>query len=275
MPDKKLSIITICYNEPDVEKTCESIVNQTWQDFEWIVIDGGSNKETLDIFEKYKDRIDYFVSEPDNGIYNACNKGLKQVSGEKVIFMNAGDSFYNNTILENIFKNTTISDEIIYSDVFLHNKNTPNKLKIHNKPQLLNNVSFFITGNLCTQAMIIPTELFHKYGFFNEKYKIAADRERWICFAKNGATFKYINMPIAIFNINGLSENKKYKELHINEKIDVFNKYFTQEEIYQARTALKTKYSFVEQIFSIKNNPQKTHKIITILGIHMKIKRSI
>ena len=55
---KKLSIITICYNEPDVEKTCESIVNQTWQDFEWIVIDGGSNKETLDVFEKYKDKIE-------------------------------------------------------------------------------------------------------------------------------------------------------------------------------------------------------------------------
>ena len=67
----KVTIITICYNEPNLEQTCESIVNQTWQDFEWIVIDGGSNKETLDVFEKYKHRIDKFVSEPDNGIYNA------------------------------------------------------------------------------------------------------------------------------------------------------------------------------------------------------------
>ena len=60
---KKLSVVTICYNEPNLEETCKSIVNQTWQDFEWIVVDGASNKETLDIFEKYKHRIDKFISE--------------------------------------------------------------------------------------------------------------------------------------------------------------------------------------------------------------------
>lgn len=81
---KKLSIITICLNEPNVEKTCESIVKQTWRDFEWIVIDGGSNADTLAIFEKYKGRIDKFISEPDEGIYDACNKGIKLASDEFV-----------------------------------------------------------------------------------------------------------------------------------------------------------------------------------------------
>ena len=101
---KKLSIITICYNEPDLEKTCRSIVNQTWQDFEWIVIDGGSNEETLAIFDKYKYRIDKFVSEPDNGIYNACNKGIKLAESEYVQLLNAGDSYYDTKVLEDVFK---------------------------------------------------------------------------------------------------------------------------------------------------------------------------
>ena len=96
---KKLSIITICYNEPNLEETCKSIVNQTWQDFEWIVVDGGSNEETQKIWDKYKYRIDKFISEPDNGRYNAMNKGIAQAHGEFLNFMNSGDFFYNNLFI--------------------------------------------------------------------------------------------------------------------------------------------------------------------------------
>ena len=93
----KISIITVCYNEPNLEKTCESIINQTMQDFEWVVIDGGSNEETQNIWNKYKHRINTFVSEPDNGIYDAYNKGVKLATGDYIIFMNAGDCFYENS----------------------------------------------------------------------------------------------------------------------------------------------------------------------------------
>ena len=101
----KVSIITICYNEPDLEKTCESIVNQTWQDFEWIVVDGGSNQETIDIFEKYKARIDEFISESDNVRYNAMNKGIKLAQGEYLNFLNAGDYYFYNDALKDVFEN--------------------------------------------------------------------------------------------------------------------------------------------------------------------------
>ena len=94
-----LSIITVCLNEPLLQRTCESIVNQTFQNFEWIVIDGGSNEATLNIFERYKYRINYFVSESDGGIYFGMNKGIQQAHGTWLNFMNAGDLFINYNIL--------------------------------------------------------------------------------------------------------------------------------------------------------------------------------
>lgn len=118
---KKLSIITICYNEPHVEDTCKSIVNQTWQNFEWIVIDGKSNEETLNIFEKYRYRIDTFISEPDKGIYNAYNKGIKLARGEYVQFLNAGDSFYSHDALNIFFSKVKRSASVLYGILRLIN----------------------------------------------------------------------------------------------------------------------------------------------------------
>lgn len=111
-----ISVVTICYNEPHLEKTCESIVSQTYQNFEWIVIDGGSKQETLDVFENYKTYMTYFVSEKDRGIYHAMNKGLLQARGEYVIFMNAGDYFYSSDILEKVV-DSGLDQDIVYGDL--------------------------------------------------------------------------------------------------------------------------------------------------------------
>ena len=98
----KISIITICYNEDRVEDTCKSVIAQTFKDYEWIFIDGGSNEKYLEIHDKYKSYMSVFISEKDSGIYNAMNKGLSFATGEFVVFMNAGDCFYDET--ENILK---------------------------------------------------------------------------------------------------------------------------------------------------------------------------
>ena len=269
---KKLSIITICYNEPNLEKTCESIINQTWQDFEWIVIDGGSNKETQKIWDKYKYRIDKFISEPDNGIYNAYNKGIKLATCDWIIFMNAGDSFYNYDVLIDVFNNFDISNsEVVYGDS-LFSKKDEIKTSIIKYPESISN-NFFINSNINTQSTFIKKDLFLKYGNFNEYYKITADFERWIVFAKNNVNFKHIPIIIANYNCDGYSSNSKYAIQHHNEREEIINNYFTNEEIEQAKNSVKVRYSFLEQIFSIKNNPTKTCKIITFLGIHIKIKR--
>lgn len=97
----KISIITINYNDKiGLSKTINSVLNQSWQKFEFIVIDGGSNDGGLEVIEQFKDKIDYWVSEPDKGVYNAMNKGIKVAKGEYLIFMNSGDTFYDDQVLE-------------------------------------------------------------------------------------------------------------------------------------------------------------------------------
>lgn len=270
---KKLSIITICYNEPNLEETCKSIVNQTWQDFEWIVIDGGSNKETLDIFEKYKNRIDKFISEPDNGIYNAYNKGLKLATGKYLSFMNAGDSFYNKDVLKifDCISNANDAD-VYYGECELSINDNINNA-ISNYPKILSE-DFFILSNICTQGMFIAKHLFEIFGGFNENYKICADYEKWLEFFTNKKRFEYLPIIVAKYDLNGISSNKKTKNKTSNERLEIRSKFFSQKNITSVENNNKTKYSFLEQIFSLKNDIYGTHKIITFLGCHLKIKRS-
>ena len=272
MIKKKLSIITICYNEPDVEKTCESIVNQTWQDFEWIVIDGGSNKETLDVFEKYKDKIDIFVSEPDNGIYNACNKGIDLSKGKFIIFMNAGDTFYSLDVLKSVKDFLEEDGKVIYGLVQLEKTNKNKKIKAY--PDNLSN-EFWLTNNICTQSVFIPRILFEQYGKFDESYKIIADYCKWLDFEKNGVEFKYCPVVVSTFNLNGVSSNKKNKRNYIIEKNRARYKYFKKEDIDSIEKKYNRKLTGIKKFFSINNNFYRTHKIITILGYQIKIKRSI
>ena len=110
----KLSVITINFNNRDgLRKTIESVVNQTFKDFEYIIIDGGSTDGSVDVIKEYADRIDYWVSEPDKGIYNAMNKGIDVAKGEYCIFMNSGDCFYVNDVYENVFRELDGVDIII------------------------------------------------------------------------------------------------------------------------------------------------------------------
>ena len=270
----KLSIITICYNEPDLEKTCESIVNQTWQDFEWIVIDGGSNQQTLDIFEKYKDRINVYVSEPDTGRYNAFNKGLEYVNGEYVHFLNAGDYYYNENVLRDVFDSNFPNADIVHGDLYFKNTTNPEKDTIRSSNHKNICPTFFINKIVYHPATFIKSTLFTvDDGFrFNENYKIVGDLEMWIVFAKQHAKFCHINKTISVFNMNGISENEKYRELHKKERTEVINKYFTSEEIELAKKEYKN-FSMWEQIFSITNTRNRKHKVLTILGIHIKIRK--
>ena len=103
--DPLFSIITVSYNAKEsIEDTINSIVNQTYSNFEYIIVDGGSTDGTLDIIRKYEDKISYWISEPDNGIYDAMNKGLAICKGEWINFMNSGDLFYNDHVLVDIYR---------------------------------------------------------------------------------------------------------------------------------------------------------------------------
>ena len=271
---KKLSIITICYNEPFLEKTCESIVNQTWQDFEWVVVDGGSNQETLDIFEKYKSRIDKFISEPDNGIYDGCNKGVKLAEGEFVIFMNAGDCFYSNTILAKVFENKTYSADILYGDTQVLDNNTHQEVRISKQPSEMTK-DYLILSNLDTQSVFIRRELFNKCGLHDLNYKIASDYDRWLAFYKGGTVFEYLQEIISCYDNSGISSNPKNQNKMDTERYKIVRKYFSEDEIKEAIQNSKDKYTFIEQVFSIKtseilkNNSQFAYcndELVAIIG---------
>lgn len=272
----KLTVITICYNEPYLEKTCESIVNQTWQDFEWIVVDGGSNQETLDKFEKYKKRIDKFISEPDNGIYDACNKGIELANGEYVIFMNAGDSFYSHEVLSNIFSKHNYTSGILYGDtVMIDNKIKKSKQKHCAKIPHKISKCYFYTATICTQSMFVKKELYYKYGLHNLKYKILGDLDRNLAFVSNGENFEYIPEIVSYYDKNGISSSLKTIDVRLQEQKEIIKTYFDSDEISFYENLINFKYKNIfERLFSIKKqfSAGKFYNTITIFWIKIKIK---
>lgn len=227
----KLSIITINYNNRDgLRKTIESVVDQTYKDFEYIIIDGGSTDGSVDVIKEYADKIDYWVSEPDRGCYHAMNKGVKVASGEYVIFMNSGDKFYTNDVVDTFVKENPIED-VLCGDMFLSLgcvNNVPTELTFR----------YFYEGNLPHQACFIKTSLQKKYPY-NENLKIVSDYEFFlrILILDNG-TFRKINKIISYFDFNGISSENI--GLHFRERVAVQQAMFPNRilEDYRLNTTL-------------------------------------
>lgn len=197
----KLSIITINYNNLEgLKRTYESVVSQTCQDFEWIIIDGGSTDGSKEFIEEHQERFAYWCSEPDKGIYNALNKGIKICSGEYISCMNSGDSFYEKDTLQFLCSYKGTSD-ILYGDSLRLFKDGHTEVDHFPDPVELYTFSY---GNICHQAMFVRTVILKEKGF-DESYKIAADYCRWVEALFNGYTFEYINMFVCKFEMGGLS----------------------------------------------------------------------
>lgn len=208
----KLSIITINYNNLEgLKRTAESIVNQTFQEFEFVVVDGGSTDGSKGFIESQTDKIDYWVSESDQGIYNAMNKGIKAATGEYLLFMNSGDVLIDDVNILNICSEKLIED-IVAFDCYLEKNSTIIGKRTHvEKPTL-----FYVYKNgFKHQSTFIKRDLFEKIGLYNENYKIAGDYEFWIrCFLESSTTSKGYPIPIAIFQLNGISQNGGWGEEH-------------------------------------------------------------
>ncbi|MBF4472477.1 glycosyltransferase family 2 protein [Flavobacterium sp. HJJ] len=220
----KLAIITINYNDKEgLKKTIESVINQTWQDFEFIVIDGGSTDGGVQVIEQYKDKIDYWVSEVDKGVYNAMNKGIKAAHSEFVIFMNSGDTFYNEKVLEKIENQLTDKYDIYYGDYY---RVKPNSIKKKTYPEKLS-FSFFYSGTLSHQSSFIRRKLFYDVFLYNEDYKIASDWEFFIyAICHKNVPYKYLETAISNFDFTGISSIAKYKHVANDERKKTLEKYF-------------------------------------------------
>lgn len=218
-----ISIITVCLNEPNLERTCESIVNQTFQDFEWIVIDGGSNAATLAVFEKYKSRIDFFVSEPDGGIFDAMNKGGRLARGEWINFMNAGDCFINSEILSALFspEQHEVDCGVVYGDHVVNDSDVLVQAPHTNKSDMY-------LKTICQQAAFIHRSVLEKYAF-DECFKICADWDLWYRLFIGGVRFVKLETTITRFYENGASHRDQ--KAFFEELSRVRAKYYSPAEI--------------------------------------------
>lgn len=171
----KLSIITINLNHATgLEGTIRSVLDQTFRDHEFIVVDGGSTDGSLTVIRTHADRITRWVSEKDKGIYNAMNKGLALATGEYVCFMNSGDQFYAPDVLQTVFAGNQYPEDLLYGDVI--RSDGPKGLRRVTQPDPLTVARFFTIG-LCHQATLYKRELFSVLGNYDENLVLAGDWE--------------------------------------------------------------------------------------------------
>ena len=213
----KLSIVTINYNNAKgLEAKIKSVVFQTFTNYEFIVIDGDSIDESKDIILKYSDKISFWVSEKDTGIYNAQNKGLANAKGEYCLFLNSGDCLINEDVLSRVFTQE-LSADIIYGDMITVDKS--GNRKYFKMPDRIS-IKRMLTDTVWHPASFIKKELFSKYGNYNESYKIVADYEFFVrvIISKRVSTF-HIPFEIALFDTSGISsEMAKRNELEVERK---------------------------------------------------------
>jgi glycosyltransferase involved in cell wall biosynthesis len=201
----KISIITVTFNaEKFIEKTIQSIINQTYKNIEFIIVDGKSKDNTLKIIENYSTHIDKVISEKDSGIYDAMNKGIDLATGDFITFLNAGDDYIDNNVLFNLFENLDKDTNIVYADhiSILNGKEKYRKAKKFNK----NNLFKFLTTTVCHQAIFVKKEIAPKY---NLKYKLKGELNWYFDILKNtNIKFLHRKMPIVYYLRGGVGETK-------------------------------------------------------------------
>ncbi|WP_298220999.1 glycosyltransferase family 2 protein [Flavobacterium sp.] len=220
----KISIITIAFNDKEgLKKTFNSVFNQTFQDFEFIVIDGGSTDGSKALIEENQQKIAYWVSEKDSGVFHAMNKGIRVAKGEFIIFMNSGDIFNDDAVLLDIVPELTDRFDIYYGDNY---KESPSSKRLKTYPEKLS-FSFFYTSSINHQSTFIRKSLFDDHFYYNEQYKIASDWEFFVyTICHKNVPYKYLRRTIAIYDFTGISSNPKFAALYQEEKKDSMQRYF-------------------------------------------------
>ncbi len=216
-----LSVITINYNNVHgLEKTLDSVVNQTWKEFEYIVIDGGSSDDSPLLIKEYSSKISYWISEIDDGIYNAMNKGIKKAKGKYLLFLNSGDYLFDDNVFQNIFRSFDSDIDFICGNLYFE-QNGKKLIKEHPEKMTF---SHLVSRTVCHPSTFIKKSLFEKYDLYNENNKIVSD---WEFFFKtmglNGATYKKLDQIITNFDTTGISSVQQ--ELVLEEKKKILKNY--------------------------------------------------
>lgn len=221
----RLSIITINLNNAEgLRKTIKSVIDQDFSDFEYIVIDGASTDGSVEVIKQYVDKITYWVSEPDSGIYNAMNKGIARATGEYCLFLNSGDWLESNQTVAS-FIDYKPSDDIIIGNInnIIDNKITLNRTA---SKEEFGFEHFWVGGFLPHQATFTKRQLFFEYGLYNEDLQIASDLEFLVkALLKGDATYNHIDMVVANYDMTGISSIEENAGIHFREREKIFNTY--------------------------------------------------
>lgn len=230
---KEVSVVTVCYNCVDViEETIKSVISQNRSLYEYLVIDGKSNDGTVKLINKYKSGIDVFISEPDNGIFDAMNKAIDIASGKWILFMNAGDVFADNNVLFDIFNGKDFGNNVgvIFGDVIYKGNDY---ITIQNNPFFQNKNKIKQMG-ICHQTIFTRTDL-AKSLKFDYKFKYTADYYMMNQIYNRKYDFLHVNRPVAKYDLSGASSMNPFSQL--KEIAIIFNEnhsiayYFAKIEI--------------------------------------------
>ncbi len=256
----KISIITVCYNSGDwIKKSIESVINQNYQNIEYIIIDGDSQDNTKEIIANYSDNITKFISEPDHGIYNAMNKGIKLASGDYIYFLGSDDYLIDNQVISDVvnFIRKNPEYEFVYGNVEV--RSSTNSSYIHKPSKPENVLEKLICECLPHQASFAHASLFdsQKVGLFSEKYKSASDYEWFVKVAAFAFAQKkklgYYDRVVASYNTEGVSSNI---ENALTEMFDIQNNI----QIYQNEYWLKYRIEKYQEILIQPNGYWDLHR---------------
>lgn len=264
----KLSIITINKNNcVGLQKTIDSVLSQTWHDFEWIVIDGDSTDGSKELIEKYQKHFTYWCSEPDSGVYPAMNKGLAHAQGEWVNFMNSGDCFADSKTLDLIFSQH-YEEDILYG--YMMRKSLEGKPM--NIPFMKKQIHWddFYFSTIPHQSSYIRRALFQKLGGYDESYQIVADR-KWFfnAIAVNGCKTRFVDAPFSIYESDGISDSEHCKDDFLKLRKELFPDYIPDEDYRHLRdihlimetTWSRIAYKVIRKLFRKHNQLTKNREI--------------
>lgn len=220
----KISVITINFNNAfGLKNTIESVFSQSFTEFEYIIIDGGSTDGSVEIIKLNSSKFSYWISEPDRGIYNAMNKGIKAAKGEFLLFLNSGDYLFDKDVLEKLLNFENRQYDLIYGNL---NIVESDKSWIKYYPSELR-FSYFVKDTLPHPATLIKRNLFEQISPYNELNKIVSDWEFFLlAINKYNCTYKYMPFIVTNFMYDGISSKQENLEFLMDERRRVLETHF-------------------------------------------------
>ncbi|MCD6019425.1 MAG: hypothetical protein K0S53_2546 [Bacteroidetes bacterium] len=240
-----ITVITINYNNANgLQKTIDSVVDQSFKDFEFIVIDGQSSDGSVDIIKK-SNKINYWCSEKDHGIYDAQSKGILKATGDYLLFLNSGDVLSDNSVLVKVSSYLKGGKSFYYGNLILEKQGV---LEKHLAPKIID-IDFMLNSTFWHPCVFIKSTLFRNYGLYDTSFKIAGDYEFFIrCLLKPAVTTEHMEEFITVFDGNGISNDSSQDGLQLEEREKAWKLNISEivyESLKKQNSFSRSKYAFV------------------------------